>query len=92
VNPTSSLTGHHLRTYQTLFQHPISHNLEWHAVHSLLGRLGQVTEEPNGHLKVTRNGQVLVLHQPRTKDVSEKEEIMALRHFIERSEPVPPAA
>jgi hypothetical protein len=92
MNPPPSLTGSHLRTYQTIFQHPLSHNLEWRAVHSLLGKLGQMTEEPNGNLKVTRHGQTLVLHPPRTKDVSEPEEIMALRHFLERSEALPAPA
>jgi hypothetical protein len=86
------LSGSHLRTYETIFQHPLSHNLEWRAVHSLLGNLGHLAEEPNGNFKATRNGQTLVLHPPRTKDVAEPEEIMALRHFLERSEPEPAAA
>ncbi len=86
VNPPSSLAGAHLRTYRTIFQHPISHNLEWRAVRALLSKLGQIAEEPNGNLKVTRNGWTLVLPQPRTKDVADPEELMALRHFLERSE------
>ena len=80
------LTGSHLRTYKTIFQHPVSHNLGWHDVHALFRHLGQVQEEPNGNLKVTRNGQTLVLHPPRTKDVADTDELMALRHFLERSE------
>jgi hypothetical protein len=86
MNPPSNLTGSHLRTYNTIFQHPVSHNLEWRAVRSLLENIGRVTEEANGNLRVTRNGQLLVLHPPRTKDVAETDELMALRHFIERSE------
>jgi hypothetical protein len=86
MNPPTALTGSHLRTYQTIFQHPVSHNLGWHDVHSLFRHLGLLTQEPNGNLKVTRNGQVLVLHPPRTKDVAETEELMAIRHFLERSE------
>jgi hypothetical protein len=43
-------------------------------------------------MKVARNGQVLVLRPSRTKDVADTEELMALRHFLERSEPVPPEA
>ena len=89
MNSTASLTGSHLRTYKTIFQHPVSHNLGWHDVHTLFRQLGQVEEEPNGNLKVTRNGQILVLHPPRTKDVAETDELMALRHFLERSEPTP---
>ena len=89
-SPTPPLTGSHLRTYQAIFQHPISRNLGWHDVHALFRQLGQVNEEANGNLKVTRNGQTLVLHPPRTKDVSEKDEVMSLRHFLERSETIPP--
>jgi hypothetical protein len=89
TDSTPSLTGSHLRTYNTIFQHPISHNLEWRAVHALLANLGQVAEEPNGNFKVTRNGQILVLHPPRSKDVAEMDEIMDLRHFLKRSESAP---
>ena len=92
MNSPAPLTGSHLRTYQTIFQHPLSHNLAWHDVHALLRHLGQVGEEPNGSLKVTRNGQVLMLHPTRTKEVADSEEFMALRHFLERSEATPPGA
>src|ERR1700733_5830560 len=85
------LPGSHLRTYKTIFQHPVSHNLGWHDVHAMFRQLGQVDEEPNGNLKVTRNGQTLVLHPPRSKDVSETDEGMSLRHFLERPEEIPPA-
>ena len=86
MNSTSTLTGSHLHTYNAIFQHPISHNLEWRAVRLLLANLADVVQESNGNLKVIRNGEVLVLHPPRTKDVTKKEEIMSLRHFLERSE------
>lgn len=92
MNPSAPLTGSHLRTYHTIFQHPASHNLAWHDVHALFRHLGQVTEEPNGNLKVTCNGQVLVLHPARTKDVATTDELMALRHFLERSAATPPGA
>ena len=90
MNPPSSLTGSHLRTYNTLFQHPAAHNLQWHDVHALFRHLGHVAEEPNGNLKVTRNGQTLILHPPRTKEVAETDELVALRHFLQRSETIPP--
>jgi hypothetical protein len=90
MNSNPSLSGSHLRTYKTIFQHPISHNLEWRAVHSLLKKLGHLVEEPNGNLKATRNGQSLVIHPSSSKDVAEMDEVMALRHFLERSETAPP--
>ncbi len=86
MNPPTSLAGAHLRTYQTIFQHPVSHNLGWRDVHALLRHLGQVEEEPNGNLKVIRNGQTLVLPPSRTKDVSGAGEVMKLRSFLEKSE------
>jgi len=86
MTSSAALTGSHLRAYNAIFQHPLSHNLEWHNVYGMLRQLAQIEEEPNGHLRVTRNGQVLVLHPPRTKDVSSAHEIIALRHFLERSE------
>ena len=90
MQSTSSLSGSDLRTYQRIFQHPVSHNLEWRDVHALLRHIAGVVEEPNGHLRVSRDGQVLVLHPARTKDVATTEELMALRHFLERSETIPP--
>ncbi len=88
MTSASLLTGSHLRTYNAIFQHPASHNLQWHDVRALFRQLAVVEEEPNGNLRVTRNGQVLVLHPPRTKDVAEIDELMSLRHFIERSEAI----
>ncbi len=81
-----TLSGSHLRTYERIFQHPISHNLEWRDVRSLFGEIAQIEEEPNGNLKITRNGHTFVLHPSGKKDISEMDEIMALRHFLARSE------
>jgi len=87
MKTTTPLTGSHQRIFDRIFQHPISHNLEWRDVHALLGEIATVTKEHNGSLKVTRNGQTLVLHPTSKKDVTEMDEVMALRHFLERSEP-----
>jgi hypothetical protein len=83
--PPAQLTGPNQRTYEAIFQHPVPHNLGWRDVHALLRKLGEIAEEPNGNLRVTRHGQTLTLHPPLTKDVAAIDEIMALRHFLERS-------
>jgi len=90
MKTTTPLSNSNQRTLDRIFQHPISHNLEWSDVHSLLEGMGDVSKEHNGSLKVTRNGQTLVLHPTSKKDVTEMEEVMKLRHFIERSETVTP--
>jgi hypothetical protein len=91
MNAPPVLSGSHRRTYNAIFQHPVSHNLAWLDVHALFRELGSVEVEPNGNLTVTRNGHVLVLHSPRTKEVAETEELMALRHFLQRSDRPEPA-
>jgi len=90
MKTTVPLANSHQRTFDRIFQHPISHNLEWRDVHALLEEMGEVSKEHNGNLKVTRNGQTLVLHPTSKKDVAEMEEVMKLRHFLERSETVTP--
>lgn len=89
MHSISSLTGAHLRTYQTIFQHPASHNLGWRDVHALFRQVANVEEEANGNLKITRNSQVLVLHPSRSKDVAATDELMTLRRFLEKSEAAP---
>ena len=93
---TSQLSGTHQKTYQRVFQHPMPHNLHWREVWSMLGAMGDAdaVEDNKGNLKVTRNGQTLALHRPRGKDLADKQELMQVRHFLERSgtPAVPPAA
>jgi len=83
------LSRSHQRTYDAIFRHPAARNLGWRDVRSMLGALAEaVEEEPNGNLKVTRNGQTLVLHTSLDKNVAEIEELMEIRHFLERSSAV----
>ena len=81
----SGITRSHKSTYNAVFQHPVARNLHWRDVRSMLGAMADIVEEPNGNLRVTRNEQTLVLHPPRGKDVAEVDELMAIRHFLERS-------
>ena len=80
------LTRTHLRTYKMVFQHPVARNLEWRDLRALLSEIADVEEEPNGKLKVTRNGHTLVMEPDRHKDVAEVDELMRIRHFLERSD------
>jgi hypothetical protein len=84
----AELSGSHQKVYQKLFQHPMPHNLEWREVWSLLSAMkdAETVEEANGNLKITRNGLSLTLHRPRGKDLADKQELMQIRHFLERSE------
>lgn len=88
MHSTPPLAGSHLRTHNRIFQHPASHNLEWHDIRALLDHLGDVEIEANGNLKATRNGHTLVLRPSQTKDVAQIEDLISLRHFLQQSEPL----
>jgi hypothetical protein len=83
----AQLSGPHQKVYQQIFKHPMPHNLQWREVWSMLSSIkdADAVEDENGNMKVTRNGQTLVLHRPRGKDLADKKELMHVRHFLERS-------
>jgi hypothetical protein len=93
ASPTAppDLNGRHRHTYDALFRHPAAHNLEWHDVRSLLDAMCEVVAEHNGHIQARRNGELLTVHAPKHKDVATVEDLMAIRHFLEKSAaPAPP--
>jgi hypothetical protein len=47
------LSNHHRKTLQQLFEHPVSHNMEWRAVLSLLESVGSVANSGGGKVAVT---------------------------------------
>lgn len=87
MNPR--LTGAHRRTYQSIFAHPVWHNLCWHEVRSLFRHLCQTETQSDGSLKVMCRGQSLILHPPRNPDVATTDELRSLREFLERIELAP---
>ena len=89
----SQLTGSHEKVYQRLFQHPMPHNLQWREVRAMLEAIGDINavEDDKGNVKLARGGQTLVVHRPRGKDLADKQELMQIRHFLERSVAAPAA-
>jgi hypothetical protein len=86
----SGLTGPQRATFDAIFQHPVSRNLDWLDVRSMLSALADVAAEQNGNLKVTRNGYTLNVTKPRDKGVGQVQALMDIRHFLERSETASP--
>lgn len=82
----TGLSGAHLRSYKKIFSHPISHNLGWRETRSLLNRLGEIADEPNGNLRFSRNGHVLVIQRHKPGESLDVERLIELRHFLEGSE------
>jgi hypothetical protein len=73
TTPTpEELDGRHRDTLRQIFEHPTSHNIEWHAVTSLLEAVGTVTVRHDGKLAVKLGDDLEFLDPPKHKDVDEQ--------------------
>jgi len=79
------LNNKHAHTLERIFQHPASHNLEWRDVTALFAHLGTVEEKENGHIGVLINGLHEIYHRTAEKDVSDTQQVLAIRRFLERA-------
>ena len=77
----ADLTHHHRVTLEKIFSHPLSGNVEWRQVRSLLDAVGTTTQEHNGKVKVELGGQTEVLRPPDGKDV-DRQLIVDLRRLL----------
>jgi hypothetical protein len=68
--PPTHLNNHHRNTLRQIFEHPVSHNIEWHSVVSLLGAVGSVERYHDGKVAVTLGPHTTVFDPPAHKDVS----------------------
>jgi hypothetical protein len=66
------LDSHHRATVEKIFRHPVSHNIEWHDVLSLLERVGAVTRRHDGRFALTLGGETQILDAPRGTDIDEQ--------------------
>jgi hypothetical protein len=66
------LDGHHRATVRKIFQHPVSHNIQWHDVLSLLRSVGDVAEGHDGRFKVTLGAETETFDAPRRSDIGER--------------------
>ena len=75
------IAGHHRDTLLQIFQHPTSHNVEWHDVISLLETVGSV-EERHDDMFVFRIGDEReVLRRPKAKDM-DTQQLVDLRRML----------
>jgi hypothetical protein len=66
------LDGHHRVTVTKIFQHPVSHNIQWHDVLSLLESVADVTEGHGRKFKVTLGPETETLEAPKGADIDEQ--------------------
>lgn len=68
-------------TLLQIFQHPTSHNIEWHAVLSLLRAVGSVEHRHDGKFLVQVGTETEVLTRPKHKDI-DVQQVVDLRRML----------
>jgi len=75
--------GRHLSQLQTLFQDPISNNIHWREIESLLHHLGASIEPAHGsRFRVQLNQKEDYLHHPHQTSTCSKQLIKQVRQFL----------
>ncbi len=73
----------HEHLLYALFQDPISGNIHWREVESLLEHLGAKVESLSGaRIRMVLNGVEGVLHRPHHSNVCGREEIKHIREYL----------
>src|ERR1700681_390192 len=75
------LSGRHRNTLRQIFQHPVSHNIEWHAVVSLLEAIGSVTAHRDGMVVVAVGAEIVFFDVQAHKDI-DAQMVVDLRRML----------
>ena len=75
------LSGRHRDTLRQIFAHPVSHNIEWHAVVSLLEAIGTVQDHRRGVVTVTVGSATEFFDVPAQKDI-DTQTVVDLRRML----------
>jgi len=75
------LSGRHRDTLAQIFAHPVSHNIEWHAVVSLLEAIGTVTRHHDHKVEVTVGDGQAFIDPPSGKDI-DPQTVVDLRRML----------
>ena len=80
----------HENLIQAIFRDPISVNIHWREVESLLNHLGARIEELSGaRLRVKLNGYEDVLHRPHHSSTLGRQDVKNLREYLGRARVTP---
>ena len=78
------LDNRHRNTLNQIFAHPASHNIEWHAVASLLEAVGTVEVRHDGKVSVRVGPEAAFLDPPAGKDI-DAQMVVDLRHMLSQA-------
>jgi len=86
------MSNKHAHLINTLFHDPISGNIHWRDVESLLTHLNVEVEPLSGaRLHVRLNGVEAVLHRPHHSNVLDRQDVKHLRDYLARAGVTPSA-
>ena len=76
----------HAQLIQALFHDPVSGNIHWRDVESLLSHLGAEVEPLTGaRFRIRLNGMEGVLHRPHHSNVLGRQDVKYLREYLARA-------
>ena len=76
----------HQKTWDKIFQHPISHDLKWNDVMKLLAALDvEIVLNHSGATQIKLNGIESTLPRHTHAKVSNQHELMEIRHFLQQT-------
>lgn len=75
------LNSHQRHTLLQILSHPVGHNIEWRAVHSLLEAVGSVEERHEGRFQVTLGAETEMLERPKGKNI-DAQQVVNLRRML----------
>ena len=78
------LSHNHRATLAKIFQHPVSHNLEWNDVRSLFEAIAVVEDKRDGKISIVLNDHSDTLERPKHKNL-DAQEVLDLRHLLEEA-------
>jgi hypothetical protein len=81
IPPPVHLNAHHRETVLHLFQHPVSHKIDWKDVVSLLEAIATVEETHKGKFLVTLGAETETFEPPRHKDI-DAQQVVDLRRML----------
>jgi hypothetical protein len=83
------LDNRHRDTLRQIFEHPVSHNIEWRAVRSLLEAIGDTTVRHDGKYVFQLGAEKEILDPPKGKDI-DAQMVLDLRRTLSAAGFSPP--
>jgi hypothetical protein len=80
----TTLSNSYRATLEGIFQHPLSHNLEWADVIALFSKLGTVTHKSNNEFVFAIAGEHHLMHAAHGKNLP-ADTVIAFRHMLTRA-------